>query len=147
MADGAAALDRGLASLAEAYQAGLGPDEVAQEVLDRIEACDDPAIWIDVEPPEALLAAAAEVARSPREGRPLWGVPFAVKDNIDVAGRTTTAGLPGAARTAGATATVVARLQAAGALCLPDRCLQGIRGHLQVGGGRLGQRRHARTAG
>jgi allophanate hydrolase len=109
-------LDLGLAGLASAYHQGLDPVAVVEEVLARIERSDDPAIWIDVEPAEALRSAAEALVDLPREGRPLWGVPFALKDNIDVAGRTTTAGLPGAARTATETATVVDRLLAAGAL-------------------------------
>ncbi len=47
---------------------------------------------------------------------PLYGVPFAVKDNIDVAGWPTTAGCPGFAYTPTADAGVVARLRAAGAI-------------------------------
>jgi allophanate hydrolase len=49
---------------------------------------------------------------------PLWGIPFAVKDNIDVAGLPTTAACPAFAYTAGADAFVVARLRAAGALVI-----------------------------
>jgi allophanate hydrolase len=49
---------------------------------------------------------------------PLWGIPFAVKDNIDVAGLDTTAACPAFAYRAGKDATVVARLRAAGALVL-----------------------------
>jgi allophanate hydrolase len=49
---------------------------------------------------------------------PLFGVPFAVKDNIDVAGLDTTAACPSWARTAGAHATVVQRLLDAGAVLL-----------------------------
>lgn len=109
-------LDRSIEDLRAAYQAGLDPVSVVDEVLARIAACDDPAIWIDVEPADALRAAAAALAEVPMEGRPLWGVPFALKDNIDVAGRATTAGLPGASRVATETATVVERLLAAGAL-------------------------------
>ena len=47
---------------------------------------------------------------------PLWGIPFAVKDNIDVAGLHTTAACPAFAYRAETDATTVARLKAAGAL-------------------------------
>ena len=47
---------------------------------------------------------------------PLYGVPFAVKDNIDVGGLPTTAACPAFAYTAKADATCVARLRAAGAI-------------------------------
>ncbi|MBL8776932.1 MAG: hypothetical protein JNK12_13405 [Acidimicrobiales bacterium] len=113
----AAALDAGVAGLAAAYGLGLDPVTVVEEVLARLDASDDPAVWIDVEPADALLLAAKELTATPPEARgPLWGVPFAVKDNIDVAGRVTTAGLPGAAYPAEATAIAVERLLAAGAL-------------------------------
>ena len=48
---------------------------------------------------------------------PLYGVPFAVKDNIDVAGSPTTAGCPEVADVAEVSAPVVDRLCRAGALC------------------------------
>jgi allophanate hydrolase len=48
--------------------------------------------------------------------KPLWGVPFAVKDNIDVAGMPTTAACPAYAYVPQHDATVVARLRAAGAI-------------------------------
>ena len=88
---------------------------MVEEVLARI-ARADPAIWIDVEPIEALRRSAGALDPSARAALPLWGVPFAVKDNIDVADRTTTGGVPGLAHVAARTATVVARMQAAGAL-------------------------------
>ena len=49
---------------------------------------------------------------------PLWGVPFVVKDNIDVAGLPTTAGCPAFAFTPERHATLVQRLLDAGAICL-----------------------------
>lgn len=49
---------------------------------------------------------------------PLFGIPFAVKDNIDVAGWPTTAACPAFAYVAEADATVVARLKAAGAIVI-----------------------------
>ncbi|MEZ5179164.1 MAG: amidase family protein [Acidimicrobiales bacterium] len=112
----AAALDGGVAGLRAAYGRGLDPVAVVDEVLARIDRSDDPAVWIDVEPAAALRAAAKALVPGDRDRQPLWGVPFGVKDNIDVAGRVTTAGLPGLARTATATATVVGRLLDAGAL-------------------------------
>jgi allophanate hydrolase len=55
----------------------------------------DPAIWITRLPDEAILARARALEAEGPNGRPLWGVPFAVKDNIDVAGLPTTAACPG----------------------------------------------------
>jgi allophanate hydrolase len=49
---------------------------------------------------------------------PLYGIPFAVKDNIDVAGMPTTAACPAYAYSPAQDATVVARLKAAGAIVL-----------------------------
>jgi allophanate hydrolase len=88
---------------------------VVDEVLRRI-ASGDPAIWIEVDDPRALAEAAAALGPIPDPSRSLWGIPFAVKDNSDVAGRPTTGALPGRDRPALVSATVVARLLAAGAL-------------------------------
>ena len=57
-----------------------------------------------------------EKQRANAASLPLYGVPFAVKDNIDVAGVPTTAGCPALSRVADADSGVVARLVAAGAL-------------------------------
>jgi allophanate hydrolase len=113
---GAHPLDGGVHGLVAAYRDGLDPIDVVEEVVRRIEAADDPAVWIDVEPLDELRRAAKELSTASPQARPLWGVPFGVKDNIDVAGRTTTSGLPGAARVAERSATVIDRLLAAGAL-------------------------------
>ncbi len=109
-----------LASLRKAYADGLSPLDLVEEVLARIDACDDPAIFITKTPADALRAAARELmARAPSANSlPLWGVPFAVKDNIDVAGLPTTAACPAFAYHPEKDATVVARLKAAGALVI-----------------------------
>jgi allophanate hydrolase len=108
-----------LADLAARYAAR--PEavfDVVEEVVARIASCDDPAIFISTVAPDDLRAAArALLDRAPDPAAlPLWGVPFAVKDNIDVAGLATTAACPAFAYTPERDATVVARLKAAGAL-------------------------------
>ena len=104
-----------LVSLRAAYDKGLDPQALVDLVFDRIAAAEDPGIFITLRPREDVHADVA--ALGPRD-RPLWGVPFAVKDNIDVAGLPTTAACPDFACTAEVDATAVARLRAAGALVI-----------------------------
>lgn len=107
-----------LATLRERYAAGtLDPVALAGIVADRMAASGDPAIFITAVARDNLIAAARELlARHPEPNSlPLWGIPFAVKDNIDVAGLPTTAGCPAFATMPEVDATVVARLKAAGA--------------------------------
>ncbi|MEH3098747.1 allophanate hydrolase [Sphingomonas adhaesiva] len=95
---------------------------VAQDVLARLAAYDavQPQVWIARVAPEALLDAARAIDARAAAGEhlPLAGVPFAVKDNIDVAGLETTAACPAFAYRPERSATVVERLLAAGALCV-----------------------------
>ena len=95
---------------------------VAQETVTRLAAYDavQPQVWISRVAPDALLAAARaiDVRVAAGEALPLAGVPFAVKDNIDVAGLDTTAGCPAFAYRPDSSATTVDRLLAAGALCV-----------------------------
>ena len=57
-------------------------------------------------------------AHAPDARPPLYGIPFAVKDNIDVAGLPTTAACPDFAYVPRESAPVVDRLRAAGAICV-----------------------------
>jgi allophanate hydrolase len=105
-------------TLQRAYQAGtLTPEAVAELVGGRGEAPAGEGVWIHRVPRDELLAAARSVERRFADGPrpPLYGVPFAVKDNIDVAGMPTTAACPALAYTPAASATVVEKLLAAGA--------------------------------
>ncbi|MCP4383978.1 MAG: allophanate hydrolase [Hyphomicrobiales bacterium] len=105
-----------LTSLHEAYAAGLSPIAVVDQVFARIEAAEDPGIFIHLADRSAVTAAANSLGVFDPETRPLWGIPFAVKDNIDVAGIPTTAACPDYSYQPEADATVVALLKAAGAL-------------------------------
>lgn len=104
------------ASLHEAYEAGLDPKAVLDEFLRRLAAAQDPGIFIHLASVEELAAAADALGDFDPQTKALWGLPCAVKDNIDVAGMPTTAGAPAFAFTAEADATAVARLKAAGAI-------------------------------
>ncbi|HEY5346585.1 MAG TPA: allophanate hydrolase [Rhizomicrobium sp.] len=105
-----------LENLADGYRAGhFTPADVAREALARIAAYDDPAVWIARVPEAAVLTRAQSLTD---KNLPLYGIPFAVKDNIDCAGLPTTAGCPAFAYRPHADASVVARLQAAGAILL-----------------------------
>jgi len=94
--------------------------EIARAALAQVAAYEavQPAVWITrVEEAEVLAQARAVDARiAAGERLPLAGAPFAVKDNIDVAGLATTAACPAFAYRAEASALVVERLLAAGAV-------------------------------
>jgi allophanate hydrolase len=95
---------------------GMNPTEAAEAALAADRAHDDPAIWITRLPDAAVFSRARELEAEGPQGRPLWGVPFAVKDSIDVAGLPTTAACPGYRREVAATAPAVQRLLDAGAV-------------------------------
>jgi allophanate hydrolase len=111
-------LDLGV--LARRYEEGARPAEVLAEIFAAIDGRGDDAVWIASVDRTQLLAEAKELERRRAAGSPLplFGVPFAVKDNIDVAGLPTTAACPAFSYTPKVDAPVVARLRAAGALCL-----------------------------
>ncbi|MBK0399162.1 allophanate hydrolase [Limibaculum sp. M0105] len=106
-----------LDALRSAYAAGRRPDEVVAEVFRRIRAAGDPGIFLHLND-EAAVAAEARALGPYDADRPLWGIPFAVKDNIDVAGLPTTAACPAYAYHPARDAFTVARLREAGALVI-----------------------------
>jgi allophanate hydrolase len=107
--------DLAIETLHDAYAAGADPAETIDRVHDAITAAADPGIFITlVDRERARQAAKALGSFDP--AKPLWGVPFAVKDNIDVEGLPTTAACPAYAYTARESAPAVERLVAAGAL-------------------------------
>jgi allophanate hydrolase len=109
-----------LVSLRKAYQAGATPLDIVEDIIKRRAAPADPAIFITPTPDADLRKAAQDLMdRAPQPNSlPLWGIPFAVKDNIDAAGLPTTAACPAYAYQPGSDATVVARLKAAGAIVI-----------------------------
>ena len=111
----------GVAAIAAEVAAGRrSAVAVIDETIARIAAYDliQPAVWISRFDDATLRATAAAVDARIAAGEvlPLAGVPFAVKDNIDVAWLDTTCACPAFAYTPAASATVVARLVAAGAI-------------------------------
>jgi Asp-tRNA(Asn)/Glu-tRNA(Gln) amidotransferase A subunit family amidase len=113
--------DLGVVDAAEAIRRG---DTTARELVDaclnRIAATDEAIqAWVAIDADAARAEATARDGDL-REGRPpgsLHGVPIGIKDIIDVAGMTTTAGAPAFAhRHPTRDATLVARLRAAGAV-------------------------------
>ncbi len=113
---------RSLAELHDAYAAGVTtPTEVITAVLAEIERTFDDHAWITVGTAEALLAEAGRLEAAAQaaggiEHLPLYGVPLAVKDNIDVAGFPTTNACPDFSYRPDRSATAVQRAVDAGAI-------------------------------
>jgi allophanate hydrolase len=106
-----------LTTLRQAYANGeITPEQVIDEVLRRADDTRFPHVWIKKSSREQLLKMAAALPPRPTNSLPLYGIPFAIKDNIDLAGIPTTAGCPEFAFTPSTSASVIERLVAAGAL-------------------------------
>jgi allophanate hydrolase len=105
-------------SLRALYSSGQArPADVIETVYERIAAGPLQPVWISLVPREAASARARELENDPAaRGRPLYGVPFAIKDNIDLAGLPTTAGCPAYGYSPKRNASVVERLLEAGAI-------------------------------
>ncbi len=102
-------------SLRRAYASGTSPIAVIQMVYARIAAANDPGIFISLVAEATALAQATALGRHDPK-KPLWGIPFAIKDNIDLAGLATTASCPEFAYWPQEHAFAVAQLIAAGAI-------------------------------
>ncbi|MGH7121425.1 MAG: allophanate hydrolase [Acetobacteraceae bacterium] len=113
----AAAERTDIAALRAAYRAGtLSPLGLVETLLARIEARGADHVWITAPDPVALRTAARALEAAGPEGKALWGIPFAIKDNIDLAGVPTTAACPAFAYVPRASAPAVQRLVEAGAI-------------------------------
>jgi allophanate hydrolase len=106
-----------LADLSAAYREGRAtPVQTIEDLLARIDEFADRAIWISRVPRERVLEQARALGALDPASLPLYGIPFAIKDNIDLAGMPTTAACPAFAYTPDQSAFVVDRLIAAGAV-------------------------------
>lgn len=103
----------------------LQPSTCITQTLTRIAEVNRPEIWITRVDEASLMAQAQALDKLlQQEGAavltrlPLFGVPFAIKDNIDAAGLPTTAACPAFSFVPTRSATLVEKLQAAGALLI-----------------------------
>src|SRR3984893_11112477 len=106
-----------IADLLHAYRTGReSPASVMERLLDA--SADERHVWITRLSRDEVMARVAALDPAAIDSLPLYGIPFVVKDNIDLAGTATTAGCPGFAYTPAQSAFVVQRLLDAGAIPL-----------------------------
>jgi allophanate hydrolase len=103
-------------SLHQAYARRVKPAEVIEQVFAAIESAGDPGIFISLRERDEVLRDAEALGLFDPVAKPLFGLPFAVKDNIDVAGIPTTAACPAFAYMPKKTAFAVRKLLEAGAI-------------------------------
>ena len=120
-------LPKTLSQWREVYRNGASPAALLESLRSRLADAGAQPDWITLVERDALAAAvqalqarAAGMAEGAARARalPLFGVPFAVKDNIDVQGLPTTAACPAFAHVPQVSARAVAQLQRAGAICI-----------------------------
>ena len=108
-----------VAAIVAAHRAGtVSPAQTVARSYQRIRDHNDPAIFIALRDEKQAIAEAQALSAKDPATLPLYGVPVAVKDNIDVAGLPTTAACPAFAYSPTHDATSVARLRAAGAIII-----------------------------
>lgn len=107
-----------IAKIVAAHRQGvIAPTDTIRQCYERIRSIDDPGIFISLRDEAAVFAETQSLSVGRTRG-PLFGLPVAVKDNIDVAGLPTTAACPAFAYSATHDAMAVARLRAAGAIVI-----------------------------
>jgi allophanate hydrolase len=106
-----------ISTLRRAYIDGnFTPLDLVRNLLDRLAGEDEHHIWISRLDATALESYARALLNRNPEELPLYGIPFAIKDNIDLAGLPTTAGCREYAYVPDKSAFVVQRLIDAGAI-------------------------------
>jgi allophanate hydrolase len=111
-----------ISSLRDLYNSGtLSPLDVVRQVYATISSYHDKAVWIHLVPESEALARAEGIIQKHQANQilpPLFGIPFSVKDSIDVIGLPTTLACPSFAYTAEITAPVVAKILDAGGILI-----------------------------
>lgn len=108
---------RSIAALRARYEAGsLTPHALVDAIAAHFDAGDPHHAWIRPLTHDEMTRYADALAGRDIATLPLYGVPFAIKDNIDLAGIPTTAACPAYAYVPSRSAPVVERLIAAGAI-------------------------------
>ena len=109
-------LDFSIPTLSQAYQNGVTVDAVLEEVRRRVSLASDNPIWIHLLSNEDLGSYVERLREVKPSTLPLYGIPFAIKDNIDLSGVRTTAACEAFSYTPSESAFVVERLISAGAV-------------------------------
>jgi allophanate hydrolase len=108
-----------VAAIVAAHRAGtLSPAQTVARSFQRIRDHNDPAIFISLRDEAAAVKEAEALSARDAARLPLYGIPVAVKDNIDALGLPTTAACPAFSYSPAHDATSVARLRAAGAIII-----------------------------
>jgi allophanate hydrolase len=108
-----------IADLVAAHRAGtMTPAQTIARSFKRIREHNDPAVFISLRDEKSAITEAEALSDKDAATLPLYGVPFAVKDNIDALGLPTTAACPAFSYPPQHDSTAVARLRAAGAIMI-----------------------------
>src|ERR1700709_741592 len=84
-----------VAAIVAAHRAGsMTPAQTVARSFQRIRDYNDPAVFISLRDEKDALAGAEALTNKDASLLPLYGVPVAVKDNIDALGLPTTAACP-----------------------------------------------------
>ncbi|GGI32521.1 allophanate hydrolase [Bradyrhizobium guangdongense] len=108
-----------IAAIVAAHRAGtVTPAQTVARTYQRIRDHNDPAIFINLRDERDAIAEAEKLAEKDAASLPLYGVPVAVKDNIDALGFATTAACAAFSYMPMHDSTAVERLRAAGAIII-----------------------------
>jgi hypothetical protein len=123
-----------IAAILEARRSGaMTPADTVARSYARIRAHDDPALFISLRDEQDAVAEAKTLMAADRQNLPLYGIPVAIKDNIDAEGLPTTAACPAYAYRPVRDATAVAKLRQAGAIVVGNGTRPAVETRPQLG--------------